>query len=120
MVKRTGPTNPNLKELIQELKKLASQQNIKLWKRIALDLEKPTRQRRVVNISRINRYTKKDENVVIPGKVLGSGVLDHPVTVAAWKFSEQAKEKINKIGKAIYIQDLMKQGIKDKGVRIIG
>ena len=120
MAKRTGPTNPNLKDLIQELKKLSSQQNINLWKKIALDLEKPTRQRRAVNISRINRYTKKDENIIVPGKVLGSGILDHPVTVAAWKFSEQAKEKINKIGRAIYIQDLMKQNIKGKGVRIIG
>ncbi len=119
-MKRTGPTNPNLKNLIQELKKLSSEQNSNFWKRIAADLEKPTRQRRAVNISRINRYTKKDENIIVPGKVLSSGVLDHPVTVAAWKFSDQAKEKINKVGKAIYIQDMMKQDIKGKGVRIIG
>ncbi len=120
MAKRTGPINQNLKALIQELRKLSNQQNSKLWKRIALDLEKPTRQRRVVNISRINRHTKKNENIIVPGKVLGSGVLEHPVTVAAWQFSQQAKEKINKIGKAIPIQELMKQDIKGKGVRIIG
>jgi len=120
MTKKTGPTNQNLKDLIQELKKLGSQKDILLWKRIASDLEKSTRKRRVVNISRINRYTKENENIIIPGKVLGSGVLDHPVTVAAWQFSEQAKEKINKVGKAINIQDLMKQDIKGKGVRIIG
>ena len=119
-MKGTGPTNPSLKGLIQELKKLGSQNNTNLWKRIASDLEKPTRQRRSVNISRINRYTKENENVIVPGKVLGSGALDHSVMVAAWQFSEQAKEKINKIGKAIYIQDLMKQDIKGKGVKIIG
>ncbi len=117
---KTGPTNPNLRNLIQELKKLSSESNTSLWKRIALDLEKPTRQRRIVNISRINRYTKENENIIVPGKVLGSGILEHPVMVAAWQFSGQAKEKINKIGKAIPIQDLMKQDIKGKRLRIIG
>src|SRR3989344_2988353 len=98
MSKRTGSTNPILQNLIQELKKRSTEQSVKLWKSVALDLEKPTRQRRVVNLSRINRYTKENEIIVVPGKVLGSGLLDHKLTISAFQFSGGAKEKIEKVG----------------------
>ena len=62
-------TNIQLLKLVEELKKQASVENVKVWKRLALDLEKPTRQRRIVNIYKINKYTKPEETVVVPGKV---------------------------------------------------
>ena len=119
-MKRTGPTNPVLKELIEELRKKGSEENIKIWKRVASDLERPSRIRRVVNLLRINRYAKEDETVVVPGKVLGGGELNHKVVVAAYQFSESAIDKINKVGKAITIVDLMKENPKASKVRIIG
>lgn len=121
MSKRTGPTNPVLSNLIVELKTLSSQKNIPLWSRIAFELEKPTRKRRVVNLSRINNYAKENETIIVPGKVLGSGILDHKLTIAAYQFSDGAMEKINSAkAKAVTIQDLMKENIKGKRVRIIG
>ena len=121
MAVRTGPSNPMMQSLIQELRKTGSEQNIGLWKRVADDLEKPTRQRRVVNLSRINRYTKENETIVVPGKVLGSGILGHKLTIAAFSFSSGALEKINQANaKAITIHDLMKEPVKGKRVRIIG
>jgi large subunit ribosomal protein L18e len=118
---RTGPTNQNLQNLIRELKELSSKQNIRIWKRIALDLEKPTRQRRVVNLSRIDHHTKENDTIIVPGKVLGSGLLNHKLTIAAYNFSEGALQKIQKANaKAITITELMKEDIKGKGVRIIG
>ncbi len=120
MVKRTGPTNPSLRKLIRELRKTSSEERIKLWKRIADDLEKSTRQRRKVNVSRIDKYANSNEIALIPGKVLSSGNLTKKITVAAYQFSEQAREKINKIGKAISIQQLIKENPKGRKVRIIG
>ena len=121
MGKRTGPTNPALKLLIQQLRKESSTQKAELWKRIADDLEKPTRQRRVVNLSRINRFTKPQETIIIPGKVLGTGMLEHGVTIAAFAFSGTSKQKIEEAkGKAIMITELLKQNPKGKDVRIIG
>jgi len=112
-------TNPKLKSLIQELKKKPTE--AKLWKRIASDLEKPTRNRRIVNISRINRFTKENETIIVPGKVLGSGLLDHKLTIAAYTFSKGALDKINKANaKAVSLEDFMKEDIKGKQVRIIG
>ena len=120
-MKRTGPTNPLLQDLIGELKKRSNEQSVNLWKRVALDLERPTRNRRAVNLSRINRYTKENEVVVVPGKVLGSGMLDHKLTISAYQFSEQAKDKLEKNGSQIVnLLDLSKEKPNGKKIRIIG
>ena len=120
MAKRTGPTNTVLIKLIMELKKKGSEENSNLWRRIASELEGSTRTRRAVNLLRINRYTKENETIIVPGKVLGSGELDHKITVAAYQFSGSAADKINKVGKAITITELMKENPKGSNVRIIG
>ncbi|AJF62959.1 MAG: 50S ribosomal protein L18e [archaeon GW2011_AR20] len=119
-MKPTGPTTLELRKLIIELRKLSNKQKVNLWKRIADDLEKPTRKRREANLYRINKYTKQGETALIPGKVLSLGDLDKKLTVAAYRFSNQAKEKINKIGKAITIRELIKENPKGKKIRIIG
>lgn len=121
MAKRTGPSNIYLRKIIDDLKKLSYANKIDLWLRIAEDLEKPTRQRRIVNLFKINMYTKDGETIVVPGKVLGTGDIDHRVTVAAWNFSESAKQKIKQAkGECISIQQLIEKNPKGKDVRIIG
>ncbi len=94
MVKRTGPTNDELRQLINKLGK----DKTPFWKRIAKDLSRPTRSRRSINLSRINRFTKSGETVVVPGKVLGAGELKHKLSVAAFEFSESAVKKIKEAG----------------------
>lgn len=121
MAKRTGPTNPILFGLVMELKKRSSEQNANIWNRVADDLEKPTRQRRVVNLSRISRFTKENEVIVVPGKVLGSGNLSHKLTISAFQFSNGAKEKIEKAGaKIVPLLELSKENPSGKGIRIVG
>ena len=117
---RTGPTNQVLRDLIQELKKKSGEHNSKLWKRVARDLEKPARQRRIVNLYKINKNSKAKDTVVVPGKVLALGDLDHSVVIAAFSFSDEALQKINKIGKAISISELIKEDPKGKRIRILG
>jgi len=117
MAKRTGTTDPALKKLIQELKKTSAKEKAPIWKRIANDLAKSSRRRREVNLTRINKHTKDKESVIVPGKVLGTGELDHEVTVAAWQFSEGARKKVKQ---ALTIPELIKKNPKGKNVRIIG
>jgi large subunit ribosomal protein L18e len=118
---KMATTNDNMALLISELKKKAIVSKQRFWKTLAVELEKPTRQRREVNLSRLNRFTEEGEIVVVPGKVLSSGDLDHKLTIAAWRFSESSLEKINgQKGKAITIEELMKSDIKGKKVRIMG
>jgi large subunit ribosomal protein L18e len=120
MVKRTGTTNLTLKKLIADLKSISTREKAPIWRRIAEDLEKSTRQRREVNISKIDKYIKEGETAIVPGKILSEGELTKKVTVAAFRFSEKAKEKIAKTGKAISIQELLKENPKGKKVRILG
>ena len=118
---KTGPTNQNLRNLIEELKKKSSEQNVKIWKRVAEDLEKSTRNRRVVNLHRINKNTKENETIVVPGKVLGSGLLDHKLTISAYQFSNSAIEKIKKVGATIVpLNEITNESPKGKKIKIIG
>ena len=117
---RSGTTNQRLRNLISELKKKSKTEKQSIWKRIALDLEKPSRQRRIVNLFKIDKHTKDNETVIVPGKVLGTGELSHKVIVAADTFSQSALEKINKIGKAITIEKMIQSKIKPSEVKIIG
>ena len=113
--------NMQLKLLISQLKETASKEKSALWKRIAEDLEKPARQRRIVNISKLNRITKPNEIVVVPGKVLGDGDLNHKLTIAAFNFSKNAVEKMKKQNcDLMTISGLIKKNPKAKDVRIIG
>ena len=116
-MKRTGPTNEYTRNLIQELKKHSSSQKTNFWKSIASNLEKSTRQRRKVNLSKINKLTKENEIIIVPGKVLGSGNLTKKVTVAAFQFSDTAKDKIKD---HLTIPQLLEKSPTGKGVRIIG
>lgn len=73
-----------------------------------------------VNLSGIERYAKENETLVVPGVVLASGELKKSVRVAAWKFSTNARKKIEAAkGKCLAIQDLLKENPKGSGVRII-
>ncbi len=119
----TRPYSPNvyLHSLIQELRKTATVEQAPVWKRIAQELARPSQQRRVVNLSRINRHCSDNEIVLVPGKVLGSGVLERKLTIAAYDFSAGAREQIHKNnGKTISITELLKQNPKGKNIKIIG
>ena len=118
---RTGPTDENLKSLLAALKAKGHGDKSAFLLRIARDLGRSTRQRRIVNLSRINRHSKDGETVVVPGKVLAAGELSHPVTIAAWKFSEQALDKIRKSkSKAIKIPELVAGELEGKRIRVLG
>jgi large subunit ribosomal protein L18e len=73
-----------------------------------------------VNISKINRHTNPNDTVLIPGKVLASGDLEHSVTVAALGFSGQAVSKIESAGgKCMHIEKLMQEQPKGSGIKIL-
>jgi large subunit ribosomal protein L18e len=113
-------TNPQINQLINILKEKSYQEEAAVWKELAIRLEKPTRKNAEVNISSINRNTKPDETILVPGKVLGSGALDHKVRVAALDFSQSASDKIvGAGGECLEINQLIEENPKGSGVRII-
>lgn len=119
-MRKTKSTNPELIQLIRFLKKQAREAQAGIWLDVAKYLAKSNRQRVAVNLSRINRHTQKKTMVVVPGKILGSGILDHPVTVASFGVSEKAKEKLATAkAKYLSIPELVKENPKGANVKII-
>jgi len=107
--------------LIRDLKKKSQENQNELWRNLAERLSTSKRSRIALNVSRLNRYTKKGETVAVPGKVLGAGKADHPMTVAAFAFSDVAQAKIRKAkGNCLSIRDLMEKNPAGKNVKLMG
>ena len=115
-MKRTGPTNPELQNLIKELKILSQKNDSNIWKRVASELEKSTRRRRKVNILDIEKHAKDGDTVLVPGKVLATGELTKKVKVVAWQFSESASEKIKD---SVSISQIIKENPKGSKIKLI-
>jgi large subunit ribosomal protein L18e len=113
---KRGIENKKLLELILELKKADKD----IWKKVARELEKPTRRRPAVNVSKLEEYVNSGETVLVPGKVLGAGHLSKKLEVAAFSFSGSAKALIEKSGgKPLSIEALMKANPEGRNVRIL-
>ncbi|RLG21918.1 50S ribosomal protein L18e [Candidatus Micrarchaeota archaeon] len=110
---KRGTTNPIKKALIVELERSKRP----VWKVIAEKLRKPRRKSIKVNLWKVNKLTSDGDTVIIPGKVLGMGEVEHNVTVAAFSFSESARKKLGK--KAITIAELLKKNPEGKNIKII-
>jgi large subunit ribosomal protein L18e len=120
MPHRTGSSDPNVIKTIRELRKKSNEQKVEIWRRVSEIIDKPRRSRVEVNISRINRHTKPRDVVVVPGKVLASGELDHEVSIGALSFSRAAKEKIEKAkGKVLTIGDIVAKNPKGTKVMLM-
>jgi len=118
--KRTGSTNIIVRRTIRVLKSAANKNNAPIWRYVAELIDRPRRLRVEVNLSKINRYTQSGDVVIVPGKVLGAGSMDHPVTVAALGFSRQAVEKIRAAGgKVVHILQLIEENPRGSRVKII-
>jgi large subunit ribosomal protein L18e len=112
--------NKEIEKTIRELKTAKKRTGQPIWGALAEELDKPKRVRVDVNLSSINRLTKEGEIAAIPGKVLASGSLEHPVTVAAFSFSEEAKEKITAAGgEAKTLTQLAAEGVDPSKVKLI-
>jgi len=102
------------------LKKQEKANGAPIWGRIAEDLSRSRKNRSEVNLETINKFTKNNDIVVVAGKILGDGALDHSVTVASYKVSKSALEKINAAkGKIISIEKLVELNPKGKNIKIL-
>ncbi|MHA2430210.1 MAG: 50S ribosomal protein L18e [Promethearchaeota archaeon] len=113
--KVTGPSNYYDRKLIRELWKTKR----RIWKKISKKLSGPRRSRVETNLYRINRKTKQNDVIVIPGKVLGIGELDHKLTIACLDCSKPARKKIEDSGsKLISIKELLEQNPEGKNIKV--
>ncbi len=113
-------SNPNLVTLIDTLLSESAKNGAAVWKDVAERIAKPRRLHAEVNVSKLEKYARADEYIIVPGKVLGSGSISKPVKVAALSFSETARRKIIEAGgRCMKIEELLKENPKGSGVRIM-
>jgi large subunit ribosomal protein L18e len=114
---RTKPSDPRYSKLMKSLWKSKR----RIWREVFNWLNKPNNERVAINISKINRNTKENEIVLVPGKVLSNGNLDHKLaSIAAVSFSKSAREKISNDGVITEtIEDLLNRNPEGRNVKII-
>ena len=115
MSKITGPSNYYHRKLIRDLWKTKR----RIWKKVSKKLSGPRRNQVEANLYRINKKTKNNDVIVVPGKILGLGELNHKLTIACLTFSKSAKKKIEASGsKLISIEELLEQNPKGENIKV--
>ena len=94
----TKTTNQELFDTIRACKKVATSKGIGAYKKIAEELSRSASQRAEVNLDKVEKLAKTGDVVVIPGKVLATGILSKKVNIVAFSCSDAAKEKIEAAG----------------------
>ena len=122
MKRRWPKENIALVDTIDRLKAHTRETGAALWRDIALRLERPRSQWAEPNLSRLNRHTNEvSSTVVVAGSLLGTGNVDGPREVAAWRVSKTAQKKIEaEGGEVITLDELMERHPKGIGVMILG
>ncbi len=120
MPERRRKENPSLVRLAIELRKGARSHAAPIWSAVADRLERPRHQVVPVNVGQLERLAKAGETIVVPGKVLAEGRLAKALTVGAFAFSEEAREKIRAAGgTAVSLSEVIKAHPKGTGVRLL-
>lgn len=94
----TRTTNQELFDTIRACKKVATSKGIGAYRKIAEELSRSASQRAEVNLDKVEKLAKTGDVVVIPGKVLATGILSKKVQIVAFSCSDTAKEKIEAAG----------------------
>ncbi len=115
MSRVTGPADYYKRKLIRDLWKTKR----KIWKKISKKMSGPRRNQLEVNLYRINKKTKPNDVIVVPGKVIANGLLNHKITIACFNYSQSAKKKIEASGsKLLTIEELLEQNPTGSGIKV--
>ena len=105
----------------KDLKQASKKNEAPIWSRLAELAMKSSSSRRVVNLTRINKSTKDNDVLFVPGKVLGTGNLSHKIILGSFSISTTAAQKIIKNGgKIMKYSDMIKKYPTGKDVIIFG
>ncbi len=114
-------TNQIVIQMVKELKQAFTKNDAPIWLKLAKLALKTSSSKRVVNLTRINDFTKEGEVIVVPGKILGTGNVSHKITLSSFSISNSAAKKIIESGgNIISFKEMIEKFPTGKGVRIIG
>ena len=114
----TNTLNDNTKSDLRDAYKRSGSP---IWKSIEKKFKSSRSNRSEVNVSKLDNITKEGDIVIVPGKVLGSGIINHKIILSSFSISVTAMKKVIDCGgEVITINELVEQYPDGKGVRIIG
>ncbi|MCL4381913.1 50S ribosomal protein L18e [Candidatus Marsarchaeota archaeon] len=118
---KINPEKPNTKEWLNVIRKgIEEEPKSKLWRKLYKETATTSRTRNEVNIFKINKCSANEDRVIVPGKILGEGKMDHPVTITAMEFTKKGLQELQKANcKIININELYADMKSSKKVKII-
>jgi len=113
-------SNPLLRSAAVMLERASKAKKAPIWDKASKMLAAPTQLRVEVNVGRISRIAGKDSALFIPGKVLGTGLVDKKLVVGAFSFSASAKKKIESSGgSAMTVEQFLRKYPDGSGVKLV-
>jgi large subunit ribosomal protein L18e len=104
-----------------DLKKQSRKSKQAIWGTAAEELLASRKNRPEVNVGVISRNSEEGSRILVPGKVLGVGKIDHKVTVGAYAFSRDARTKIKSAGgSCLSLREFMNASSSVKDVLLLG
>ena len=92
----------------------------KKWNEIAGVLSGPKKNRKNLNLYELDKLVGKEKKVLVTGKILSEGELNHKFKIVANSFSEKAREKLLKNGCDVStILEEIKLNPSAEGIKII-
>jgi large subunit ribosomal protein L18e len=121
MLRTIAKENPELRRTLIELRRAAKTHQAPVWEAVARELARPRHQTMPLNVGQLQRLAQGGAKAfVVPGKLLAQGRVTQPITVAAFHYSEVAREKIQGAGgTTLSILDLIKTHPDGSGVRLL-
>lgn len=113
--------NPIVYRTARELKKASTLHHAPIWAKLAEYALKPSSARRNINLKRIGQLTKDNDVVVFPGKVLGTGSVQHSITLFSFSISARALSKIKDAGgRVVTHTSLIDSNPTGRGIVLLG
>lgn len=112
--------NSVLKGTIVRLERQGRKKKAPVWKSASEILSRGSSTRVEVNVGHLTRFDGKKHPIFVPGKVLGTGVLEKGLVVGAYAFSSSARKKIKAAGgEAVGVEEFLKRFPEGSGVIIV-
>ncbi|MCL4451215.1 MAG: 50S ribosomal protein L18e [Candidatus Thermoplasmatota archaeon] len=107
-------------DTIDTLVRVSRENSSAMWRDIAERLSGGSRRYASINVGKINKLSNDGDVVIVPGSVLGSGVINKKVTLSALRISKSAMQKLQKSGSSFKpIRELATENPKLKNPKIL-
>ena len=117
----TSAANPILRHTAVSLERAAKAHKAPIWNVASVLLSKPGGNKVEVNVGHLSRVASPGEVLLVPGKVLGGGLIDKKLVVGAFSFSAAARAKIQASGGSILsVDQIIKKYPRGSGVKLVG